>query len=98
MLGLLPTLCSHTFAADTSKCEIRNKGAYEDYIFRLNTILHQLIFNGRGKTKLAMLAFLYCGEIVKNSNACSLDTLYSKILFLDEYSKERVEIHSCKPY
>ena len=49
---------SSLFAStDISKCEIRVQGAYEDYIF----------FNFRARTKLAMLAFLHCGEIVKIS-------------------------------
>ena len=74
MLALLPTLYSiqllffSLFApTDASKYEIRNQGVYEDFISRLNTLLDYLIFNGRAKTKLAMLAFLYCGEFVKNS-------------------------------
>ena len=36
-----------------------------NYILWINATLDQLIFNGRAKTKLAMLAFLYCGEIIK---------------------------------
>ena len=55
---------------DTSNCEVRNQGIHEDYISRLHASLAQLIFNGRAKTKLAMLAFFYCGEFVKNSSAC----------------------------
>ena len=59
---------SRLFATnDISKCEIRNQGIHEDYISRLHTLLKYLIFNGRAKTKLAMLAFLYCVEFVKNS-------------------------------
>ena len=54
-------------STDVGKCEIRNLELYEDYIWRSNALLDQLIFNGRAKTKLAMLAFLFCGEIVKNS-------------------------------
>ena len=49
------------------KCKIRNQGVYEDHILRLNAKLNSLILNGSAKTKLAMLAFLYYGEIVKNS-------------------------------
>ena len=44
-----------------------------DYISRLQTLLVFLILNGTAKTKLAILAFLYCGQIVKNSNETSLD-------------------------
>ena len=39
-----------------------------DYLSRLQTLLVFLILNGIAKTKLAILAFLDCGEIVKNSN------------------------------
>ena len=53
-----------------SKCEIRNEGIIEDCTLRLNATLDWLIFNGRAKTKLAMLPFLYYGEIVKNSTPC----------------------------
>ena len=48
-----------------SKCEIRDQGVREDYISGLNALLKQLLFNGRAKMKLAMLAFLYCIEFVK---------------------------------
>ena len=42
---------------------------YMRIIFQ-DSMLHanSLFFNGRAKTKLAVLAFLYCGEFVKNSN------------------------------
>ena len=33
---------------------------FQGYLF------DKLIFNGKAKTKLAMLTFLYCGEIVTN--------------------------------
>ena len=39
------------------------------YISRLQTLLVFLILNGTAKMKLAILAFLYCGEIVKNSTS-----------------------------
>ena len=72
MLALLPTMCSHILIAfalfastGVSKCEIRNQGGNEDCILRLNATLDWLMFNDRAKTKLAKLAFLYCGEIVK---------------------------------
>ena len=38
-----------------------------DYLSRLQTSLVFLILIGLAKTKLAILPFLYCGEIVKNS-------------------------------
>ena len=51
------------------KCKIRNQGVHEDYISRLHALLkNSYFFNGRAKTKLAMLAFLYCIDFVKNSN------------------------------
>ena len=66
----VPT-CLHFSAlftsTDVSKCEIRNLRACEDYILRSSATLDWLVFNERAKTKLAMLAILYCGEIVKNS-------------------------------
>ena len=34
---------------------------------RLQTSLVQFLFNGTAKAKLAILAFLYCGEFVKNA-------------------------------
>ena len=45
----------------------------KDYLadFRLQTLLVFLILNDTAKTKLTILEFLYCGEIVKNSFACS---------------------------
>ena len=60
--------CSSLFApTDASKYKITNQGIYKDYISIINVMLDWLIFNGRAKTKLAMLAFLYCREFVKNS-------------------------------
>ena len=58
---------------DASKCEIRNQGIHQDYISRLHASSAQLIFNGRAKTKLAMLAFLCCGEFVKNSTVSAVE-------------------------
>ena len=52
---------------DVSKYEIRNQWVYDYYILRPNATLDWLIFSDRAKTKLAMLAFFYYGEIVKNS-------------------------------
>ena len=40
-----------------------------DCLLRLPTLLTILILIAAIKTKLAILAFLYCGEIVKNSIA-----------------------------
>ena len=37
------------------------------YLPRLQTLLVFVILNGMSKTKLAILPFLCCGEIVKNS-------------------------------
>ena len=78
-----------------SKCEIRNQGVHEDYVSRLHALLEQLIFKARDKTKLAMLAFLHCGEIVKNSNtyiisyvvkhAQNLNLLYVTIQIHNKY-------------
>ena len=44
-------------------------GGKGHYISRLQTLLVFLILNGTAKMKLAILAFLYCGEIVKNSSS-----------------------------
>ena len=49
-------------------------GCQEDYISRLQTSLVKLILNGTAKTKLAILAFLHCGEIVKNSTVQGIPT------------------------
>ena len=71
MTALLPTLCFSSLLASTnvSNCEIKkNQRIHEDYILRVNPSSDQLIFDGRAKRKLPMLAFLYCGEIVKNSH------------------------------
>ena len=57
----------HQLVLYTSKCEIGNQGVYNDYISRLHASLNHLIFDGKAKTKLAILAFLYCGGFVKNS-------------------------------
>ena len=38
-----------------------------NYLSILQTLLVFLILNGTPKTKLAILAFLYCGDIMKNS-------------------------------
>ena len=56
---------------DVSECEIRNQGVRKDYNSNLHTSLDLMIFNGRAKSKLAMLAFLYCGDFVKNSDGSS---------------------------
>ena len=43
-----------------------------DYLSRLPTLLVFLILNGMAKTKLAILPFLCCGELVKNSTETSV--------------------------
>ena len=64
----IPLQFSSLFATnDISKCEIRKQGIHEDYISGSHALLEMFYFNGRAKTKLAMLAFLYCAEFVKNS-------------------------------
>ena len=68
-------LCVHIYlqfsslftTTDVSKYEIRNQWVYDHCILRSNATLDWLILSNRAKTKLAMLAFLYCGEIVKNT-------------------------------
>ena len=58
------------------------KGFYEDYISMLHAFFDLLTFNDRAKMKLAILAFLYCGEFVKNSIACVdrvLCLIYAKV-------------------
>ena len=66
MLALLPTLQFSSLFAPTnvSKCEVGN----QNYISKLHILLDKVIFNDTPESKLAMLAFLYCGEFVKNSN------------------------------
>ena len=56
---------------DASKCEIRSQFVQEDYIPRLQTSSAESIPKGIAKTKLAILAFMYCGEFVKNCNVDS---------------------------
>ena len=92
MLALLSTLYSHIFAVFFficskyfSKCEIRNQGVHEDHISGLNALLEQLIFDGRAKMKLAMLAFLYCGDFVKNSIQSSFSKIQNFLPILAEF-------------
>ena len=56
---------------DVSKCDTRYQWIQTDYISILKTLLFLFISNGRAKTKLAILAFLYCEEFVKNPNEMS---------------------------
>ena len=71
----------------------------------LNTILDWLIFNDRAKTKLVMLAFLYCGKIVKNSivapfssRSPSSVTLITSIRDLGHTTESlRIREHRCFP-
>ena len=51
---------------EVSKCDISYQWLWVDYISRLQTLLVLFISNGIAKTKLAILAFLYRGEFVKN--------------------------------
>ena len=82
MLALLPTfIVTYLFLLYfqclifSSKFEITNHGVYDDYISMVHALLHLLIFNGRAKMKLAIMAFLYCAEFVKNSvGICSLSS------------------------
>ena len=52
---------------DASKCTIRYQWVQKDYIWRLWNLFSLLISNGTAKAKLAILAFLCCGEFVKTS-------------------------------
>ena len=53
---------------DVGKCEIRYEWDNKDCISRLQISLVNLISYGTAKTKLAILAFLCCGESVKTPN------------------------------
>ena len=74
ILALFPTLYSHIIAVsfficniDVSKCEIRYQLMYLVYTSVMQTSLVKFLSNGLAKTKLAILAFLYClycGEFV----------------------------------
>ena len=65
--------CSSLFSpTDESMSKVRNQGIGGGFFSRLQTSLVQLILNRRVTTKLAILAFLYCGEFVKNSNGWPL--------------------------
>ena len=57
---------------DASKCKIRYQWVKGDYIWRLWNSLFLLISNDTAKTKLAILAFLYCGEFVKKPLFCGI--------------------------
>ena len=65
-------LCIHVYLQfsapfapiDISECEIRNRGVYKGYISWIQSLLNELILNGRAKMNLALL---YCGVFVKNS-------------------------------
>ena len=57
-----------------------------DCLSSLQTLFVLLIFNGMAKTKLTILPFLCCGEIVKNYNVSrvyrsKLFTVYISCLF-----------------
>ena len=70
-------------STSVSKCKIRNQRAYEHYILRINATLDQLIFKNRVRTKLVILAFLCCGETVKNYN----------LLYLSNGLCERISVN-----
>ena len=66
---LIPYICSfllilHHIVLVSAKLD---SGGY-DYISGLQTSVVQLISNDASKTKLAILAFLYCGEFVQKSD------------------------------
>ena len=65
---LLLFCCFCHTSTDVNKCEIKNQDVHENHILRSNATLDEFIFNVGAEMKLALLAFLYCGEIVKNSN------------------------------
>ena len=44
---------------DVDKSEIKHEMVCKDYILRSRALLEQLIFNGRTKTKLAILVFVH---------------------------------------
>ena len=67
---VFPYICSfllylHQLMLVNVKLEIT--GRMRITFLRINASFDQLIFNVRDKTKLAMLAFLCCRDIVKNS-------------------------------
>ena len=68
---VLPYICSLLlflghFAA--GKRQIKCQWVQYNCISRFNILLVWYFSNGTAKTKLAILAFLYCGVFVKNSN------------------------------
>ena len=87
-------LAPHAF----SQCKIRDQQLQEDHISRLRTSLDQLIPNDIAKTKLAIMAFSYCREFVKNSSAISYSATVTRlylstprILIYDTENKSRRE-------
>ena len=60
--------CTKLAPRDVGKCEIIYQWVQEDYISGLQSSLVQLVSNGAAKMNLEILAFLFCGELVKNSN------------------------------
>ena len=89
ILTLMRTLYSHTFSIsslfapyNSSKCEIRYQWDTSDCIWFLHTSLLLFISNGTTKIKLATLAFLYCGESVKNSICMVQIVLSDRQIFL----------------
>ena len=54
----------------------------EYYILRMQTSLVQFLFNGTAKTNLAILAFLYCGDFVKNPTVGIKTNKFARVAFL----------------
>ena len=83
MLALLPTLYSIYLSFPIYLNQLmlvnvksRHQKMHGDYISRLHALFNELICNDTTKMKLAMLAFLFCGEFVKNSSSSLLRTWF----------------------
>ena len=72
--------CTLEFFINTQTHLLKVKLEIKDYLritFKCYVVLLDwLIFNGRAETKLVMLAFLYCGELVKKSTATGYNTQF----------------------
>ena len=82
---VFPHNCSflHYLHLYVNKCEIRWSVSKREFLSRLQTLLAFLILNGMAKMKLAILPFLCCGQIVKNSSlyvTCKPDREYHSVL------------------
>ena len=62
----ISSFCLYLHQLMLVEVNLKIKGIW-DYILQLYATLDSLNFNNRAKMKLATLAFLYCGGIVKNS-------------------------------